>query len=268
MSMPEFPLLKIQNASVVKNGKFLLNDLNLEVPDGRHTAILGPNGSGKSSLIKLITKQLYPIVRDGFQPYVSVFGHERWNIFELRTLLGIVSADLHSAFTGEDSPPGLEAVLSGFFAGLGLARHHVVTPEMHARALKSLEEVEASSLAEKPLDQMSTGEVRRVLIARALVNDPRALLLDEPTTGLDLAACRRFLETLRGLASQGRTILLVTHHVEEIIPEIESVVLMQSGRVFLEGSKRDVLTSENLSELFGARVTVRESGGYFGAVAG
>ncbi len=266
--MPEPPLLKIQNASVVKNGTFLLNDLNLEIPDGRHTAILGPNGSGKSSLIKLITKQVYPIVREGFQPSVTVFGHERWNIFELRTLLGIVSADLHSAFTGEGSPPGLEAVLSGFFAGLGLARHHVVTPEMLARALKALEEVEAGSLAEKPLDRMSTGEVRRVLIARALVNDPRALLLDEPTTGLDLAARRRFLDTLRGLASQGRTILLVTHHVEEIIPEIESVVLMQNGWVFLEGSKRDVLTSENLSELFDAQITVRESGGYFGAVAG
>jgi len=266
--MPELPLLKIRNASVVKNGKFLLNDLNLEIPDGRHTAILGPNGSGKSSLIKLISKQLYPIVRGDISPLVTVFGHERWNIFELRTLLGIVSADLHSAFTGEGSPPGLEAVLSGFFAGLGLARHHVVTPEMHARALKSLEAVEASYLAEKPLDRMSTGEVRRVLIARALVNDPRALLLDEPTTGLDIVACRRFLETLRGLAGQGRTILLVTHHVEEIIPEIESVVLMQNGRIFLEGTKRDVLTSENLSELFDAPITVRESGGYFGAVAG
>ena len=266
--MPELPLLKIRNASVVKNGKFLLNDLNLEIPDGRHTAILGPNGSGKSSLIKLISKQLYPIVRGDISPLVTVFGHERWNIFELRTLLGIVSADLHSAFTGEGSPPGLEAVLSGFFAGLGLARHHVVTPEMHVRALESLAAVEASYLAEKPLDRMSTGEVRRVLIARALVNDPRALLLDEPTTGLDIVACRRFLETLRGLAGQGRTILLVTHHVEEIIPEIESVVLMQNGRVFLEGTKRDVLTSENLSELFGAPITVRESGGYFGAVAG
>jgi iron complex transport system ATP-binding protein len=159
-------------------------------------------------------------------------------------------------------------VLSGFFAGLGLARHNTVTPKMQKRALDALEQVEALSLAEKPLDRMSTGEVRRVLIARALVNDPRALLLDEPTTGLDIAACRRFLETLRGLAQRGRTILLVTHHVEEIIPEIESVVLIQEGRVFQEGTKSEVLTSRNLSELFGARITVRESGGYFGAVAG
>ena len=266
--MPEPPLLRIQHASVVRNGHFLLNDLNLEIPAGRHTAILGPNGSGKSSLIKLITKQLYPVVREGLHPSVSVFGHERWNIFELRTLLGIVSADLHTVFTSEDAPPGLEAVLSGFFAGLGLARHHVVTSEMQKRALAALEQVEALSLAEKPLNQMSTGEVRRVLIARALVNDPRALLLDEPTTGLDLAARHLFLETLRDLARQGRTILLVTHHVEEIIPDIESVVLMNEGRVFLEGRKHDVLTSGNLSELFGARITVRESGGYFGAVAG
>lgn len=262
------PLLKIENASVVKNGQFLLNDLHLEIPARRHTAILGPNGSGKSSLIKLITRQLYPLVREGIEPSVSVFGHERWNIFALRTLLGIVSADLHSAFTGEEAPPGLEAVLSGFFAGLGLARQDAVTPAMLKRAWQALEETGATALADKPLSQMSTGEVRRVLIARALVNDPRALLLDEPTTGLDLAARRHFLEILRSLARLGRTILLVTHHVEEIIPEIESVVLMHHGQVFLEGAKRDVLTSENLSELFGARISVRESQGYFGAEAG
>jgi len=263
--MNDTPLLKIQNASVVKSGKHLLENLNLEIMPSRHTAILGPNGSGKSSLIKLITRQYYPLAREGSHPSVSIFGHERWNVFELRALLGIVSADLHQAFTGEGTPLGLDAVLSGFFASQGLAQHHVVTVEMRDRAWEALELMAAMHLAGKPMDQMSTGEARRVLIARALVSNPRALLLDEPTTGLDIAARRRFLETLRELARQGRTLILVTHHVEEIIPEIERVVLMQSGSVYLEGSKRDVLTAGNLTALFGAAIAVRENDGYYAA---
>ena len=266
--MPDIPVFKIQNTSVIRDGHFLLNELNLEIPAGRHTSILGPNGSGKSSLIKLITRQLYLLVREGINPFVTIFGLDRWNIFELRSLLGIVSADLHEAFTEEESPSGLDAVLSGFFASKGVARHHVITTEMVERAAQALTLVEAVHLSDMPLNRMSAGEERRVLIARALVNDPRALLLDEPTTGLDLIARRRFLETLRGLARQGRTILLVTHHGEEIIPEIETVVLMQEGRVFKERAKRDMLTSEHLTALFDGPITVQESDGYFKAVAG
>jgi len=263
--MNDTPLLQIQNATVVKNGKTLLDRLNLEIAEGQHTAILGPNGSGKSTLIKLLTRQYYPRVREGMTSSVSIFGHQRWDIFELRSLLGIVTADLHQAFTGEDAPSGQEAVLSGFFAGLGLAPHHVVTDEMRSQAQASLELVEATHLASKPMSQMSTGEARRVLIARALVSDPRALLLDEPTTGLDMSARRHFLETLRLLAGRGKTIILVTHHIEEIIPEIDHVVLLQGGSVFREGEKRDLLTNETLSSLYQAPVRVRSQFEYYTA---
>ncbi|MDQ2801084.1 MAG: ATP-binding cassette domain-containing protein, partial [Armatimonadota bacterium] len=159
----------------------------------------------------------------------------------------------------------LEAVLSGFFASLGLARHHSVTPAMRERAQNALALMEASPLADKPLEEMSTGEARRILIARALVSDPRALLLDEPTAGLDLVARHRFLETLRHVAAQGKTILLVTHHVEEILPEMERVILLRAGRVFRDGFRRDVLTSDTLSALYDTPLSVREQNGYYAA---
>ncbi len=265
--MNDPPLLQICNASVVKSGKFLLENLSLEIASGQHTAILGPNGSGKSTLIKLITRQLYPLKREGMSFSLSIFGRERWNVFELRGLLGIVSADLHQAFTGDDAALGQDVVLSGFFSSQGLARHHAVTSEMRERAQEALTRVEAAHLAERPLNQLSTGEARRVLIARALVFDPPALLLDEPTTGLDLAARRRFLETLRDLARQGKTLLLVTHHAEEIIPEIERVVLLQNGSVFEDGLKADLLTTETLTALFQVPVEVSFNGEYYRAEA-
>lgn len=262
------PLLQIDRATVVKNGFRVLNNLSLEITEGRHTAILGPNGSGKSSLIKLITRQYYALARDDGQPIVTIFGKDRWDIFELRSLLGIVSADLHQAFVGDGERAGLEAVISGFFASQGLATHHRVTLAMRDRAHDALAEVGATHLALKPLEQMSTGEARRILIARALVSDPRALLLDEPTTGLDLLARQHFLEIVRQIAQRGKTIILVTHHIEEIVPEIDRVILMQSGRLFADGPKAKLLTSASLSALFGAPVQARKSeGGYYGAEA-
>lgn len=147
-----------------------------------------------------------------------------------------------------------------------MASHRGVTPEMKREAADALEELGASSLANKPMEIMSAGEARRVLIARALAHHPRALLLDEPTTGLDIAVRRKFLETLRALAAQGRTLLLVTHHIDEIIPEIERVILMKEGTVYADGEKEVVLTSSNLSAVFGIEIEVRRAArGYFAA---
>ncbi len=260
------PLLEINGATLVKNGTRLLDNLSLAIPEGQHTAILGPNGSGKSSLIKLLTRQHYPLARtsDG-PPVLRIFGRERWHIAELRSLLGIVSADLHQDFTSDETLTGLETVLSGFFAAQGLAAHHEVTRTMQAYAEEALNAVDAANLADHPLARMSTGEARRILIARALAPRPRALLLDEPTAGLDLIARRRFLESLRPLARSGVTLILVTHHVEEIIPEVERVIVMREGAIFADGPKADVLTSPVLSALFDAPLSVQESGGYYGA---
>ena len=268
-SAPEPAVLEFHGATLVREGQRVLNELNFRVAQGEHTAILGPNGSGKSSLLNLITRQHYPLRHDNGQPAVTILGRERWNIFELRSMLGIVSADLHGALHAADSSRrinGLNTVLSGFFASqVLLTGYHKVTPAMHERARAALALVEALHLAEKPVAQMSTGEARRVLIARALAPAPRALILDEPTSGLDLLARRRFLETIRRIAREGTTVILVTHQVEEIIPEIERVALLQRGRIFRDGSKADVLTTQNLSALFGERIEVQRNAAYYSA---
>jgi iron complex transport system ATP-binding protein len=265
------PLLKMEAASVVRGGKRVLDGLSLEIREGGHTAILGPNGAGKSSFIRLITREDYPLAPDNGAPPLTLFGEERWNVFELRSRFGIISTDLQAAFLNRTRPGrtrGLEAVLSGWFASYGVFPHHQVTDAMRVQARRALRRLEAEHLAEAFIETLSTGEVRRILIARALITEPRALILDEPTTGLDLVARSRLLGTLRNLARQGKTIILVTHRVEEIFPEIDRVILLQRGRILLDGPKRETLTSQHLSTLFGAPVQVRESQGYYSAASG
>ena len=264
------PLISLRSASLARGGKTVLKDLQFDIRSGEHVALLGPNGSGKSSFIRLITRQEYPLAAPGGAPLL-ILGQERWEVFALRAHLGIVSADLHHAFTqgeGFGRTPGLEAVMSGFFASLGLFNHQHVTDAMRERAHEALALVEGEGLAEKRMDAMSTGEARRVLIARALAPDPGALLLDEPTTGLDLASRHRFLQTLSKLAGMGKTLILVTHHIEEIIPEIERVILLKEGRVFKDGPKQEVLRTAHLSSLFGMPIQVQRHGDRFSALSG
>ena len=265
------PLLKMHNASVVRNGRRILDGLTLEIREGEHTAILGPNGAGKSSFIRLITREDYPLASDNGTPPLLLFGQDLWNVFELRSHLGIISADLQAHFLNRALPGrvrGLDAVLSGFFASYGIFRHHKITEARREQARRALELLEAGHLAEPFIETMSTGEIRRILIARALVTEPRALILDEPTTGLDLLARSRFLQTLQNIARHGKTIILVTHRVEEIFPEIDRVILLKHGRIMLDGGKREVLTSQHLSAMFGASIKVQENNGYFTAVSG
>ena len=240
MSSSDAPLLEIDNASVMQGDRRILDGLSLRIRAGEHAAILGPNGSGKSTLVKLIARQLYPLARDGGEHTVRIFGRDRWNITELRSLLGIVSPALQHDFTTDTPLEVVDAVISGFFAARGLARHHVVTGAMRTRASEALELAGATHLVGREMASLSTGEARRVLIARALVHRPRALLLDEPCAGLDLASRRRFLESLRGLAQGQTTLLLVTHHVEEIVPEIDRVILLRDGQILQDGPKTSI----------------------------
>ncbi|MCE1204560.1 MAG: ATP-binding cassette domain-containing protein [Holophagaceae bacterium] len=268
---PTPPLLSLRHATVLRGGRPALHDLSFEIREGEHTAILGPNGSGKSSLIRLVTRQDHPLLPDPEAPPIRILGQDRWDLFELRTQLGIVSADLHQAFLRAEAGgarEGLDVVLSGFFASHGRFSHQRVTATMRQRAGAALARVGAAHLAGKPPEAMSTGEARRVLIARALVNDPRALLLDEPTTGLDLAARQAFLDMLQGLAERHKTLLLVTHHIEEVLPQVERVILLKAGRVFRDGPKAEVLTSANLSALYETAVQVQVQLGRYTATCG
>ena len=261
-------LLELNDASVVLGETRVLDRLTLSIPVGEHTAILGPNGAGKSTFIKLLTLQQYPLAGDADASPIRVFGQDRWDVFALRSRLGIVSADLHDRFVHGNSNgvlTGLDAVVSGFFATHGVFGHQRVTEAMRRQAMDALERVDAARLARATLDTMSTGEARRVLIARALVHHPAALVLDEPTRGLDLVSRHHFMERVRDVARQGTTILLVTHHVDEIIPEIARVLLLRRGRIAHDGAKSEVLTAPCLSDAFDAGIVVDEAGGYYHA---
>jgi len=263
------PLLELQDATVIRNGVRVLDGLTMTIAAGQHSAILGPNGSGKTSLIHLLTHDHYALAAEGDAlPPVRVFGADRWNVEELRSRLGVVTTDLHHQFVEGHSAGrirAIEAVVSGFFATRGFLINRPVTADMKARAEAMLAKLGASHLATRRLDEMSTGEARRVLIARALVTGPRALVLDEPTSGLDLVARGSFLETVRRIARDGTTIVLVTHHVEEIVPEIDHVILLQRGRVAAAGTKREMLTADRLSAIFGARIVLEQRDGYYSA---
>jgi iron complex transport system ATP-binding protein len=236
-----------------------LDDISLRIEAGEHVCILGPNGCGKSTLIKTITRECYPVAREGFS--ISILGRERWNIFELRSLLGIVAPDLLGACTTDAT--GRDVVLSGFFSSTRIFPHHHPDPEKLALADRALERMGVAHLASRAVSRMSSGEAKRTLIARALVHDPRALLFDEPSNALDIAAQLQLRAAMRELAHSGIAILLVTHHVSEIIPEIGRVILLRDGRIIADGPKSEVLTSEGISGLFGIRLRILQQHGYF-----
>ncbi len=223
--------------------------------------MLGPNGSGKSTLIKTITRECYPLLRP--ETSMRIMGEENWNIFDLRAHLGVVSNDLMARCTRDIT--GRELVLSGFFGSIGVWPNHIITSEMESAAQYAMERLEVGHLAGRWLDELSSGEARRLLIARALIHNPSTLLLDEPTTSLDLPTLREVRTHLRSLAASGVGLLLVTHHLDDIIPEIDRVVLLRDGRVQQDGPKQQVLTSPILSSVFQAPLEVFERDGYFHA---
>ncbi|RXH55737.1 ABC transporter ATP-binding protein [Granulicella sibirica] len=256
MGVEGTPFVDLRRVNVARGPTTVLHDLNLSVYPGEHIALLGPNGCGKSTLIKTLTCECYPLVQEGTS--VTIFGRERWDLTELKKRLGVVSAEL----PGKPmlSTTGRDAVLTGFFSSSTLWPNLKVTPEMAARADEVLELVGATSIAGKYVGAMSAGQQRRVMIGRALAGSAGTLLLDEPSNALDLAAQKDLHELMRVLARQGTTILLITHHLPDIIPEIGRILLMKDGRIVGDGPKEELLKAETLSELFQTNVelTIRD----------
>jgi iron complex transport system ATP-binding protein len=256
-AIDELQFLELSDVNVARGDRVVLHDVNLTIRAGEHVAILGPNGCGKSTLILAMTCQVYPIVMPGMR--VCIFGRERWDLTQLRKHFGVVAAGLMgSELPGERTAvtTGLDAVIAGFFSASTLWPNLHVTAEMRDRAAEALERIEATHLANQLVGEMSAGEKRRILIARALVHRPRQLLLDEPSNALDLAAQRDLRETLRRLAGEGTGLVLVTHHLGDILPEIERVILMRQGRIVADGPREQLLTAPRLSELFNASVRI------------
>src|SRR5258705_561003 len=256
------PLLFLEHVTVLRGTREqrpALDDVTLQVGAGEHLCILGPKGCGKSTLIKTITRECFPLAREVSS--IFILGRERWNIFELRSKLGIVSPDLLASCTTDAT--GRDVVLSGFFSSTRVFPHHHPDPENLERANEVLARLGIAHLAERAVAEMSSGEAKRTLIARALVHDPQTLLFDEPSNALDIAAQLQLRNTMRELSRSGLGILLVTHHVSEIIPEMERVVLLREGRVIADGPKSSVLTAEHLSNLFGVAVRLGQEDGFF-----
>ncbi len=248
--------LEFSHVSARRGFSDVLSDVHFRINRAESVALLGPNGSGKSSLVKLITRELYPS-----SGTLSVFGKESWDVFELRSHLGIVSNDLQTFFSQEMS--GLEAVLSGYFSSVGLWKNNRITPAMQQQALKTLKKLGLSHLKERSMDKISSGEARRLLIARALIHSPQALVFDEPTNSLDLKAQHEFRAILRGLVRSGVGIILATHQLSDIIPEIKRVLVLKKGRLVADGSKKEILQEDQLKELFEVPVRLVKNGGEY-----
>jgi iron complex transport system ATP-binding protein len=259
MNLHDPALLDLRNVSVMRGEKAALQNLSLRIRGHERLAILGPNGCGKSTLIKTITRECYPLAQDGSS--MTILGQERWDVFELRSLLGVVSNDLMSTCTGNAS--GRDVVLSGFFSSVRIFPHHEVEAKQLALAHTAMADLQIAHLADRPVREMSSGEARRVLIARAFVHKPRALLFDEPSNSLDVAARHCLRQTMSSLAGTGMGIILVTHDLADLIPEIDRVLLMSKGQIVADGPKEQMLQPQRLENLFGIKLQVARHDGYY-----
>ena len=261
---PATPLIEIELATVYRGDTRVLIDFSLSIQEGEHVAILGPNGSGKSTLLKVLAGEVHPVPSDA--TCIRLFGEEQWNVWEVRKRLGMVSHDLQHQYM--DKVTGLKVILSGFYASIGTYGHQDFSYEQLARADGMLEEMGVGSLKDRRFGEMSMGEQRRCLLGRALVHEPSVLVLDEPTSGLDPTATFHYLDLVRACMRKGNTLLLVTHHIHEIPPEVERVVLLKQGRILQDGDKHTILTDANLSVLFDFPVTLAQANGWYQALPG
>jgi iron complex transport system ATP-binding protein len=255
------PLIEIRNAVVWRGSTRVFDGLNLTIEQHEPTAILGPNGSGKTTLLRLVTRELYPAAREDSR--VRILGRETWNVWDLRAHIGVVSHDLQARY--RPGTTGLEVVLSGFLSSVGVhgSLASRLSPAQRRAAVEVLEQLGIGSLRATPLGNMSTGQQRRCLLARALVHDPDTLILDEPTAGLDLEASFDYMRRIRELAADGRNIVLVTHLLNEIPPEIRRVILLRGGKVVVDGPKEAVMTTGNIRRAFGTDLRLASCDGYY-----
>jgi len=261
-------MVELEHVHVARGNNVVLHDVSLRFESGEHLAILGPNGCGKSTLLKTITCECYPLVKP--ETRVRILGRERWDLTLLKRKMGVVSTELPGRQTLHTK--GFDAILTGFFSSSTLWPNLTVTPAMRERAERILVEVGAEELRAKPMGEMSAGEQRRVMIGRAMAGasedghgEVQMLLLDEPSNALDLAAQQDLRSMLRELAQKGTAIVLITHHIADILPEMKRIVMMRGGRIVADGTKKDLLTAEKLGELFGREIHMTEREGYWNA---
>jgi len=252
------PILEVSGLCIQREGTRILHDVSWRVETGQHWTILGANGSGKTSLLSALTGYFMPTAGE-----ISVlrhrYGSADWR--DLRQHIGLVSSSIRQLMA--DTEPALETVISGKYAMIDFWGR--VRPADRDRALRILRQIECAQIAERPWLFLSQGERQRVLIGRALMGRPRLLILDEPCAGLDPAAREHFLQFLQrlGRSADAPTLVLVTHHVEEIMPVFSHVLILKSGQVLAAGKKSSVLNARNLSRAFNAPIAVRKQSGRY-----
>lgn len=243
------PFIELHDAVVRRGGREILHIDDFVLHEGENVALLGPNGSGKSTFVKLITREVMPLYRD--RPPVLFRGNPRATLADVRRALGIVSSTMQDQVTVH--LPARDVVAGGVTGTLGLPYHvgEAAAEEARRAADAALAQIGIAGLADRDVMTLSTGEARRVLVARALVGGPDALVFDEPTTGLDMGGMYHVRATMGALARQGKGIVLVTHYPDDIVEEIGRIVLIKDGRVFADGPKEELLDPRVLYPLFG-----------------
>ena len=257
-------IIDFQNVTVFQGRNKVLDDFSLTIDESQSTVILGPNGSGKTTLLKLLNRELYIVEEKNSS--LKIFEKDRWNVDELRSNLGVVSQHLQYGYS--TSAIGLYVVLSGFYSSDGIWQHQEFDESKLDRAKEVMDLLSITHLKDREFSTMSTGEQRKFLLARSLVNDPAVLVFDEPTSGLDMSTCFQYLEIIRELISMGKKVILVTHHIHEIPPEVTRVILLKEGKVIEDGDKDQILTNTNLTNLFDWPIRVIKENGYFQAIPG
>lgn len=258
------PIFNIQHATVYRGDTCVFSDFSCALQEGEHAAILGPNGAGKSTLLRLLSGEVHAMPKD--ETRMGLFGEERWNVWEVRKKIGIVSHDLQRDYLV--CAEGLNVILSGFYASNDTYEYQQFTKTQLTRAYEVMQELGIAPLAQRRFGHLSTGEQRRFLLGRALVHDPPVLVFDEPTSGFDPKACFQYLDLLRAQMAKGKTVLLVTHHLHEIPPEIDRVIFLKEGKILGDGSKRTLLTNDQISRLFDSQITLVQANGWYQALPG
>lgn len=257
-------IIDLQNITVFQGRNKILDNFSLTIDESQSTVILGPNGSGKTTILKLLNRELY-IVEDK-KSSLKIFEKDRWNVDDLRSNLGVVSQNLQYEYS--NSALGLYVVLSGFYSSDGIWQHQKFDEKKLNRAKEVMELLSISELQDREFSAMSSGEQRKFLLARSLVNDPAVLVFDEPTSGLDMSTCFQYLEIIRELIGMGKKVILVTHHIHEIPPEVTRVILLKEGRVVEDGDKDKVLNDASLTNLFDWPIKVIKENGYYQVIPG
>jgi len=250
-------VIKLDNISLTINGKTILENITFSLYKGDHLAIMGRNGSGKSMLLRILSATLFPS-----EGTISLLGEKfgETNLLELRKSIGVVSDKLQKVYY--ENSIVQDVVLSGYFASNGL--YDEVSDEKIKQSLYILDFLNISHLKDRFYGELSNGEQKRVLIARALVNNPKLLILDEVCNGLDIASREDFLEFLQNLANRDIcNIIYVTHHIEEIFPAINRLLFLKEGTIYKIGSKKDVLTNENISNTLSYNCKLIEKNGRY-----